>query len=433
MNDNLENKIKEDKTRRSFLKKTLSTIGSVVLAGYIGITAACSSPVTPPPPPPTKYKHSIKVEAGKTLHYGQPITGGTFRVTMLNDLNNSSDDVVYPPLSQDAATLGTTLNLAETTTKEEPCTIIVNAKVNFDNDCQPREIREQKITNNTLTLKDVIHKADVDWTYLLNDVLTKKDSYGRSLNTSWEPRILNASSNPDPLTGLRLDTMYIEGVLYTINGVTKLYGIKPALLDFQEWGKRYVGTAFEEAYITSMINVVEANNVHNSNPPPDGEFWAFRESQYSGVTNISYPLTEVKVLSTKEFVNQSSADPFNAYKEAMKALMANNMTAADYARFKTCVPVMEWRPKGDTNECWITFEKESQKGVDNLSTTIQTFAQEYVYLEGASSYYSGIKFGAGSTVDYTPGVPHWTTDRPLREAVENPAARGGIKRDSQRR
>jgi hypothetical protein len=394
-------------------------LSTALLAGYIGMFAACqSSTDPPPPPPPTKYKHSLKVEAGKTLHYGQPVTGGTFRVTMENT------GTVYPPITSDAATLGTTLNLAETTTQQEPCTIIMYPKVMFDNDCQTREYRTIPVTNNTLRAENVIFKADVDWTYLLNDVLTKKDNMGRNLNTSWEPRILNASSNPDQSTGLRLDLIYIEGLNY--GPPLGIKGIKPALLDFQEWGKRYVGTPFEEVYITSVINFVDANNPPAA-IPSDGDFQAFRTTETSGVSNISYPLTEVKVLSSKELVNQSSADPFDAYKEAIKALMANNMTAADYTRFKTCVPVLMWRPR-DSNEYWITLEKESQKGVDNLSTTIQSFAQEYVYLEGASNYYNNVKFGAGSSVDYTPGVPHWTKDHPLREAIESGGTKESVKR-----
>lgn len=412
----------EQKTRRSFLKKSSKWLATAMLAGYIGMFGACQSSDGPePPPPPTKYKHSLKVEAGKTLHYGQPVTGGTFRVTM------EGTGTVYPPTSSDAATLGTTLNLAETTTREEPCTIIIYPKVYFDNDCLTREYRTIPVTNNTLRAENVIKLEDVDWTYLLTEVLTKKDNMGRSLNTSWEPRILNASSNPDPLTGLRLEPKYIEGQLE--NG--KLYGIKPALLDFQEWGKRYVGTAAEEAYITNVINFVDANNSPAATPP-DGDFQAFRTTEISGVSSITFPITEVKVMSSKELVNQSSAAPFDAYREALGALISGNTNIGNFDKYRTCIPVLMWRPR-DTNEYWITLEKESQKGADILSTTIQNFAQEYVYLEGASSYYSNIKFGAGSSIDYTPGVSHWTKDHPLREAVENADVRGGVKRDSVRR
>jgi hypothetical protein len=433
----------EQKTGRSFLQKSTKWLGTALLAGYIGMFAACqSSTDPPPPPPPTKYKHAIKVEAEKTLHYGVPVTGGTFRVTMLNDLNTSADDVIYPPLSQDAATLGTEttagtlLNLAETTKPTEPCTIIMYPKVNFDSDCLAREFREIGVTNTTLTAQNVIKLSDVDWAYLHTEVLTKKDNMGRSLNTSWEPRFLNASSNPDPLTGLRLETRYIEGQLYTIDGATKLYGIKPALLDFQEWGKRYVSTASEEAYITNAINFVDANNPATGTPL-DGDYQAFRTTEISGVSNITYPITEVKVMSSKELVNQSSATPWRAHWEALGAIIAGSQAIGDPDRFKTCVPVMNWRPKGreeSTHVYWIEGTiKESQKGVDNFSTTIQTFAQEFVHLEGASSYYNNIKFGADTSVDYTPGVTHWTTDHPLREAVENATTKGRIKRDSPRR
>jgi len=410
----------EQRTRRSFLERGLKTVGTAALAGFMLLAGAkCSPPdgPDPPPPPPTKYKHSIKVEVGKTLHYGQPVTGGTFRATMENT------GTVYPPISQDAATLGTTLTLAETTTREEPCTIIIYPKVNFDSDCLTREYRTIGVTNNTLRAENVIKLEDVDWTYLHNNVLTKKDAYGHSLNISWEPRFLNGSSNPDGATGLWLDQIFIEG--YWEGG--KEYGIKPAILDFQEWSKKYVGTAFEEAYITSFNFNNQGNYVYDGTQPPDGEFRAFRKSDTSGVTSITYPTTEIKVMSSIERVNQSSATPVAAYREALKALKAGNLIGVDPNKLRTCAPVMAWRPKGgvgSTYEYWIDgVVKESQKGVDSLSTTIQNFAQEYVYLEGASSYYNNVKFGVGSRIDYTPGVPHWTSDHPLREAVESRAVK----------
>ncbi|MBN2459775.1 hypothetical protein JXB28_05815 [Candidatus Woesearchaeota archaeon] len=428
----------ENKTKKNFLQKGAKWLGTAALAGYIALVgAACSTPNGPdPPPPPTKYKHSIKVEVGKTLHYGVPVTGGGFRVIMENT------GVTYPPLSQDPATLelletvqteGTTLNLAETTNQTEPCTIILYPKVYFDNDCLPREYRNIGVTNNTLTAENVILLADVDWTYLHTEVFTKKDSMGRSFNNGREPRFLNASSNPDPLTGLRLDPIFFEG--YWENG--KEYGIKVALLDYQEWGKRYVGTAFEEAYITNVINFVDANNIHNSTPPPDGDFWAFRESQLSGVTNVTYPISGVKVLSSKEFVNQSSANPVSAYAETFDALFNGNQNIGNPDRFRTCVPVSAWRPKGgeeSTYVYWIEGTiKESQKGVDNLSSKLQSFAQEYEFLPAAESYYGNTTIGNKVQIDYAPGVAHWTTGQPLREAVENADAKGRIKRDSVRR
>lgn len=414
MDENLE-----QRTRRSFLKRSLLAGGTALLSLFI----ACSTPDGPePPPPPTKYKHSIKVEAGKTLHYGQPVTGGTFRVTM------EGTGTVYPPISQDAANLGTTLNLAETTTREEPCTIILYPKVNFDNDCLTREYRTIGVTNNTLRAENVIKLEDVDWTYLHTEVLTKKDNMGRSLNTSWEPRILNASSNPDPLTGLRLETRYIEGQLYTIDGVTKLYGIKPALLDFQEWGKKYVGTAFEEAYITNVINFVNANYLP-SETPTDGDFRAFSKSDTSGVTSVTFPTTEVKVMSSIERANPSSASPWTAHWEALGAVIAGNTNIGDPDRYKTCIPVLEWRLKGDGDVYWIDgVVKESQKGVDNLGTTLLSFAQEFEYLPAAASYYGNTTIGNKVQIDYAPGVAHWTSGLPFRESAENSSARDRNKR-----
>jgi len=57
--------IKEDKTsRRSFLKKSVYTLGSMPLASYIGLgTVACKkTPFTPEPPPVPPHKVSVKVD-----------------------------------------------------------------------------------------------------------------------------------------------------------------------------------------------------------------------------------------------------------------------------------------------------------------------------------------------------------------------------------
>jgi hypothetical protein len=76
----LEENIRKEEAnmpRRSFLKKAISTLGSIVLAGYIGAGIGCKSPVEPEPPqPPTPT--SVTVRATFFNHTQGPIGEKTY-------------------------------------------------------------------------------------------------------------------------------------------------------------------------------------------------------------------------------------------------------------------------------------------------------------------------------------------------------------------
>jgi hypothetical protein len=76
----LEENIRKEEAnmpRRSFLKKAISTLGSIVLAGYIGVGIGCKSPVEPEPPqPPTPT--SVAVRATFFNHTQGPIGEKTY-------------------------------------------------------------------------------------------------------------------------------------------------------------------------------------------------------------------------------------------------------------------------------------------------------------------------------------------------------------------
>ena len=345
-----------------------------------------------------KYEHKVSAKALKTLHYGLPITDGTFRVIM------ESTGVTYPPLSQDAAILGTptregtVLDLPETTTRAEKCTIIMYPEVISEKDCVAREIRNVPVTNTTLVAKDVIYKPNVDLAYLTTSVLTVKNNSGLPINSSWGPKFINGSSNPDGTTGLYLDPMFIDGVLY--QGV--LYGVKPAIADFIEWSKKYFNTENVEAYITNYSFNDQGTYVYDGIQPPDGEFRLFRKTDTSGVTNITYPRTEVNTLSSVERVNQESASAVAAYYEALNALVGGPQANFIIDKFKNCVPILAWRSRGDSGFDWyidIINDKESEKyGGDNVTT--ENYSQKFEYLPANSTSVTG---PSGFSVNYTPG------------------------------
>lgn len=396
-------------TRRDFNKLLGQGVLVAVAGGAVATNEKCSSSdPDPPPPPPTKYKHALKATVERTLHYGVPVTAGTYDVTMLSNgkqfLNNN---------------LGTVVNLDETTNREERCNVIVRVP-----GCLPSEFRNLAITNNDLAVKDVAHLGDFDLSYLLSDVLTHKVN-GKSKNTSWVNQTMAGSANE--YQGLRLDQAYIDSIVQ-------------ALTEFVNAGRRYKGTALEEAYIKTFTFNPNGNNPLDSSVPPNGEFWAFHRTDISGVANITYPTSFVNVASSKMFVNQSSAIPGAAYREAFDALLGDGQEIGDDVRFLACVPLLMWRPR-DANDYWVDSEKESREGVDSFSGTIlNAYAQEYVVLEKgyanpispiSNDFINNPGIGKGG-IDYTVpvGEPHFARGMPLRPS-EGPTrgnARGEIRK-----
>jgi hypothetical protein len=64
--------------RRSFLKKAVTTLGSIILAGYIGAGMGCKSPTVPEPPPEPPTPTSVTVRATFFNHIQGPIGEKTY-------------------------------------------------------------------------------------------------------------------------------------------------------------------------------------------------------------------------------------------------------------------------------------------------------------------------------------------------------------------
>jgi type II secretory pathway pseudopilin PulG len=220
---------------------------------------------------------------------------------------------------------------------------------------------------------------------------------------------MNGSANEQ--ARLRLDQGYINSIFQ-------------ALTEFRNAGKRYKGTQLEEIFIQTLNLNPNGNNPFGTTPP-NGEYWAFRRTDLSGVTNITYPTSFVNVASSLEFVNQSSAATIDAYFEAFDALIGDGQEIKELAKFFQCVPLLMWRAR-DGNDYWINSDRESQEGIDPYSGTVfNAYAQAYTVLTRSSfnssttgpstGFLDNPNIGPGG-IDYSvePGVPSLARGMPPR-------------------
>jgi len=283
MNDNLENTIKKEKNNRSFLKKTLSTIGGVVLAGYIGITAACSTPVTPPPPPPpTEYSHAITIKNPVYMQDGFP-AAGNFTVTM--------SGVDHP------GNFDQKLDLPKSRNKIELCKVVLNTTG------LTRTYRSGEITDNTQLAPNVVRMP-----FPIAEFLQYVISTGQ--NPGWAVRDINVTFNPDPLTGLRLDEIFEQGVKIAIYDPAN--PLNPNTFKNWSWVPNW---PINDQYFLRNINYSDGNHIIDTTVPPDGDIWAFRVSDISGTTHSCYPTGGIATMSIKLLINQASASPGSATNE----------------------------------------------------------------------------------------------------------------------
>lgn len=338
--DNLEQKIK----RRSFLKKAVSTLGSIALAGWIGSGIGCRSPDGPePPPPPQQYVHEAETHA-RILQNGNTATGtATYK--------NTRTSQVF------TAQLGEHIKLDTTTNKTE------NYDITITNNLLERRINQVPITNT------VINTNQVDLTsFNISDLIQYILFYNK--NKSWEPRTIHVIANPDT-DGSRLPQQYLDEIMR-------------ALTDVKSWSNKYS----TDSYITSLTIDPKGNNVYDgvrNKAPPEGELWVYKVHDTQGVTNFEFPISGGKVTSSIIWVNTSSAMPIQCYLETWDALVQDNQNSWG----ATMNPWPQWwcfmlnRPR-DSNDYEVTANYESQTGLDTYTTTltraqttISTYSQDF--------------------------------------------------------
>lgn len=312
-----------------------------------------------------QYSHALSVIA-TYLYSGTP-ESGTVEVTM----NGSGQKFT--------GTIGETITLAKTTNQSEPCDILIKA-----DGALPREYTAVGVTNTDLTT-NVAETAKLDVTGLLANVMFG----GR--NAFWTPHVINVIFNPDP-NGVRLPQDHVDEIVRAINNIK----------------------AWSGGYIQSVAFDNNGNKTVDATVPPDGELWVFKVSDSSGVANAPYPSEGNKVTSSKIFINQSSSLPAMTYNETFDAFIQSEQTAlGGYASIAQWFQFMMNRPR-DTNSYVLSQGKETQVGIDTLTTT-RTYAQTKTRaVPDPSSPLGGIIGPQGSIIESVSP----TKDVPLRPGSE---------------
>jgi hypothetical protein len=280
--------------------------------------------------------------------------------------------------------IGEVITLPKTTMQSESCDILIKAS-----GALTREYTSVGITNNDITT-NLAETAKLNLALLLQEVM-----FG-GINASWTPHSINVIFNPDS-NGVRLPQGYIDQVVNAVNNIKTWSG----------------------GYITNVNFEYNGNKTVDSTVPPEGEFWVFKVNDFSGVANATYPSGGNKVTSNKEFINTSSAGWSSAYDETFDAFIQGEQNVGE-GRPEWWLFIMQ-RPR-DTNSYVISLEKETQVGVDTLTTT-RTYAQTKTSaIPDPTNPLGGIIGSWGSTVD----VVSPTKDAPLRPGSER-GAKGRIR------
>jgi hypothetical protein len=140
--------------------------------------------------------------------------------------------------------------------------------------------------------------------------------------------------------------------------------------------------------------------------------WVFRESNFSGATNGTFPSGGAKVTSSGIFINQSSADSLMAYNETFDAFIQGEQNVGE-GKSEWWLFMMN-RPR-DTNSYVLSLEKETQVGVDNL-TQVNNYAQTMIRnIPDPTNPMGGIMGQRDyNSIEST----HPTKDNPLRPGTE---------------
>jgi hypothetical protein len=271
--------------------------------------------------------------------------------------------------------IGEVITLPKTTTQSESCDILIKAS-----GALPREYTAVGITNTDITT-NLAETAKLNLAELLKEVM-----FGGK-NACWTPHNINVIFNPDPDSGQRLDQGYIDYTVRAINNIK----------------------AWSGGYITSVAFDYNGNKSWDV-APPDGETWVFRNTRISGVANYTKPEGGNKVTASGILINQASASWTSAYNETFDAFIQGEQNVGE--GFPEWWLFMMNRPR-DTNSYVLSQEKETQVGIDTLTTT-RTYAQTKTSATpDPTNPLGGIIGPQGSTVDSVSP----TKDVPLRPEV----------------
>ena len=313
--------------------KKLGKLQTIVGGAAIGLAAflsACSSPVTPPPPPPPN-----KVKVYATLTAKDCFTGITI----------PTGQVSYQPPTGSPVTknLGEQAYLGEinpNTTMDVDITVTVGGYLK-------RVFNDVALSGTKSLDTTLLDLTDFNLngytSYFLDQCGNAASGWQ---NMVWDQPSIKVYFNPDPQTGLRLSPEYIQATEAAINEIA----------------------LYSKGFINS-VSFDENGTKPGSVAPPNGEIWVFRESQYSGVTNITWPSGGDTVKSSALFYNMSSSIPERVRAEVMDSFIKNNQNIfLDEYIAKWFEFSLKHRPKGSAISYKIFLDREEQTGFDGTVT-----------------------------------------------------------------
>lgn len=350
----LDEKLNDEKTfdRRGFLKKSLNTLKNVLLAGVLSAAISCSTSSGPNNPPPKQYSHAVNVYA--TYFFSGSQTSGTYEVKV-----KSTGDVFQN-------IIGTKTVLPTTTRQTEICDIVIRADGAY-----PREFRNIPVTDIDLRT-NVAEKGDVliPWQARepnkINFYALKKYVLFYGKNCSWTSRKIKVIFSSDPITGAPLEQSIKNDVITAINM-------------FKDWSKGYITeVTFEDKNLPQLVNP--------SVIPPKGEVWCYKDSINPGVWNATFPTDNSVCDSSAMWYYVASTNMVKT--ETWDALIAHNQdNLISFLNLPEMVAFMMNRPRGNENNYYIDFDKESQEGIDTYSSVVTLYRQTVTdYLPDATAF-----------------------------------------------
>jgi hypothetical protein len=302
-------------SRRSFLK--LAGIGTA--ASFLG---GCGKD-----PVDKTYAHGLTLNASDLIN-GADVSGEVIAIRERDNLTVRGN-------------IGSRMDLGETKNSLENYTIQIVA-----NGYLLREYTGIGISENTLKTNIIPNTADIE------GMLANVNRTG--MNASWVPREINVIYNAHDGERLTVDQ-------------------KRGINDAMEYVK-----ANSKGWITK-ITPNEGNNDINNTNIPEGQIWCFPYGT-TAVSNATFPQGGDRVKSGRIFIGDEATSG-RAFDETFDVFIQGEQNLGksyDAGKLGDWFTIMFSRPRGNDNNYRLGINKETQKGIGNLTTNNATAQMTYV-------------------------------------------------------